>query len=237
MSEDCLFLNVFTKPQVGEKNKAVMVWFYGGGFSMGDSATPLYIGSKLAATQDVVVVTINYRMNVFGFPGAPTLPDQNLGILDQRLAVEWVRDNIVGFGGDPKRITIFGESAGSMSVDYYAYAWLDDPIVNGFISQSGTSMMTDQDYDYRKLVQLRNDAWYEMTQKLGCGGQDKGDETVKCAQGKAWQQVQAAIPGNKGQANVFQTGFGPIPDEKVLPNNYYARAKAGKLIMKVELSE
>jgi cholinesterase len=232
MSEDCLFLNVFTKPQVGEKNKAVMVWFYGGGFSIGDSATPVYIGSKLAANQDVVVVTVNYRMNVFGFPGAPTLPNQNLAILDQRMAVEWVRDNIAGFGGDPKRITIFGESAGAISVDYYAYAWLEDPIINGLIAQSGTAMMLEDSYKPEAVVKIRSDTWYNMTQKLGCGGEDKGDETVQCSQKKTWQQIQAALPGSNGEIG-FATGFGPIPDDKILRSDYFARAKAGKLILKV----
>lgn len=200
---------------------------------MGDAATPLYIGSKLAETQDVVVVSINYRTNIFGFPGAPTLPNQNVGILDQRMAVEWVRDNIAGFGGDPNRITIFGESAGSMSVDYYAYAWLDDPIVNGFISQSGTAMMSEPEYRFQDLIDLRTKSWYTLTEKLGCGGSDRGPETVKCAQMKTVKEIQAAMPVDTGSANVFRGGFGPVPDDKVLPNDYYARARAGKLIMQV----
>src|ERR1700712_1809910 len=102
-SEDCLFVNVWTKPQDGEKKKAVLLWIYGGAFTMGDSAFPSTNGASLASLQDLVVVSINYRVNVFGFPSAPTLPTQNPGLRDIRLAVEWLRDNIVNFGGDPER--------------------------------------------------------------------------------------------------------------------------------------
>ncbi|KAK2601881.1 hypothetical protein QQS21_004568 [Conoideocrella luteorostrata] len=119
-SEDCLFLNVYAPgdASVGD-NKAVMVWFYGGGFVFGSGAIPSYDGSSLAANQDVIVVTFNYRTNVFGFPGSPEIPktQQNLGLLDQRLALDWVQRNIAAFGGDPQRVTIFGQSAGSGSVD------------------------------------------------------------------------------------------------------------------------
>jgi len=107
--EDCLTLNVWSKPQTGEKAKAVLVWIYGGGFGSGNSRNPAYNGARLANDNDVVVVSVNYRVNIWGFPRAPFLPDQNLGLLDQRLGLEWIRDNIEAFGGDPKRITIFGQ--------------------------------------------------------------------------------------------------------------------------------
>lgn len=95
-SEDCLFANVWTPIAAGTDlssmpKKAVMFWIFGGGFSLGDSST--YDGSSLAASQDVVVVSANFRTNVFGFPGAPDLPDQNVGLLDQRLTLEWTRDS------------------------------------------------------------------------------------------------------------------------------------------------
>ena len=81
----------------------------------------------------------SYRVNVFGFPGLPGI-DQNLGLLDQRMAIEWVRNNIRAFGGDPTRITLFGESVGGTSIDYYSFAYKDDPIVSGLIAESGTSI-------------------------------------------------------------------------------------------------
>lgn len=116
--EDCLTLNVWTKPQAGEgeEKKAVLVFIHGGSFISGSSRVPVYNGQHIAGNQDVVLVTLNYRLNIWGFPGAPG-KTQNLGLLDQRLALEWVRDNIAGFGGDPDRITVFGQSAGGGSVD------------------------------------------------------------------------------------------------------------------------
>lgn len=115
-SEDCLTLNLWTKPQSGETGKAVLIWIYGGGYTSGTTNTTAYNGKYLADTEDVIVVTVNYRVGFFGLPGNPD-GRTNLGLLDQRLAVEWVRDNIAAFGGDPDRITLFGQSAGGSSVD------------------------------------------------------------------------------------------------------------------------
>jgi cholinesterase len=93
VGEDCLTLNVWTKPQEGSKTKAVMIWIYGGGFGSGKSSTPTYNGARLADEHDVVVVSVNYRVNAFGFPRA-FFPgaDLNPGLLDQRVGVEWARD-------------------------------------------------------------------------------------------------------------------------------------------------
>ncbi|KAF7591161.1 hypothetical protein BBP40_001935 [Aspergillus hancockii] len=102
-SEDCLTLNVFAPASVQEGSKAVLFWLFGGGFSFSTGSLPLYDGTSFAANQDVVVVTINYRTNVFGFPGSLDLPEH--------LALDWVQRNIAVFGGDPARVTIFGESA------------------------------------------------------------------------------------------------------------------------------
>ena len=86
--EDCLYLNVWTKPQSGSKKKPVLVWIYGGGFNTGGTNNTAYNGQHWADEEDVVFVNFNYRLNIFGFPGAPDL-EQNVGLLDQRLAIEW----------------------------------------------------------------------------------------------------------------------------------------------------
>ena len=118
-SEDCLYLNVWT--QCIEGKRPVLLWIHGGGFYLGAGSQSIYDGQHLA-TRDVVVVTINYRMGPFGFVHLDTPTDGaipatgNEGILDQVAALEWVRDNIANFGGDPDNVTIFGESAGGMSV-------------------------------------------------------------------------------------------------------------------------
>jgi para-nitrobenzyl esterase len=119
--EDCLTLNVWTPSLEG--SRPVMVWVHGGGFTTGSGAAPLYRGAALADGGDVVVVTINYRLGILGFLGYPDLVDDqaggaaaNWGLLDQVAALQWVKENISAFGGDPANVTLFGESAGGMSV-------------------------------------------------------------------------------------------------------------------------
>lgn len=122
-SEDSLTLNVWT-PALDDAARPVLVWIHGGGFTTGSGATPWYDGSRTARGGDVVVVTINYRLGALGFlylaevDGATEAhaSSGNTGILDQVAALEWVRDNIAAFGGDPGNVTVFGESAGAMSV-------------------------------------------------------------------------------------------------------------------------
>ncbi len=119
--EDCLYLNVWT-PGLDNRKRPVLVWIHGGGFSGGTGGTPIYDGTALASRGDAVVVTINYRLGALGFvnlnevTGGRVAATGNEGLLDQVKALEWVRDNIEAFGGDPDRVTIFGESAGGMSV-------------------------------------------------------------------------------------------------------------------------
>jgi len=124
MSEDCLYLNVWTAAKSNKEHRPVMVWIHGGGLTRGSGAVPFYDGEALAK-KGVVLVTINYRLGVFGFFAHPELSKEsdrnasgNYALLDQIAALEWVHKNIQAFGGDPKRVTIFGESAGSWSVNY-----------------------------------------------------------------------------------------------------------------------
>ncbi|MBW2393696.1 MAG: carboxylesterase/lipase family protein [Deltaproteobacteria bacterium] len=119
--EDCLYLNVYT-PAADAESRPVMVWIHGGGFAIGSASQVIYDGAPLARRGDVVVVTINYRLGPLGFlhlaDECPGLEDAvgNLGLRDQVAALEWVQENIAAFGGDPQNVTIFGESAGGMSV-------------------------------------------------------------------------------------------------------------------------
>ena len=119
--EDCLTLNVWT-PKADGRGRPVLVWIHGGAFAIGSSAQPIYDGTALATRGDAVVVTINYRLGPLGFLRLTDITEGripatgNEGLLDQLLALEWVRDNIERFGGDPANVTIFGESAGGMSV-------------------------------------------------------------------------------------------------------------------------
>jgi para-nitrobenzyl esterase len=119
VSEDCLYLNVWTGAKSASEKRPVMVWIYGGGYNTGSGSQPDYDGEALAK-KGAVVVTINYRLGVFGFFSYPELTREsdrrgagNFGLLDSIAALQWVQKNIAAFGGDPKRVTIFGESAGA----------------------------------------------------------------------------------------------------------------------------
>ena len=120
--EDCLVLNVFTPALSGGRNRPVMVWLHGGGFSSGSGSTPILDGTSLARSGDVVVVTINHRLNVFGFTylgeaaGSDFASSGGVGLLDIVAALQWVRSNIDRFGGDPNLVTIFGQSGGGRKV-------------------------------------------------------------------------------------------------------------------------
>jgi carboxylesterase type B len=121
-SEDCLSLNVWT-PQGGaaDARLPVMVFIYGGSFAAGASSYPLYDGAYLAANKDVIIVSFNYRVGVLGFLATDSLRG-NYGFMDQQLALSWVQKNIRGFGGDPAKVTLFGESAGAMSVGLHVFS-------------------------------------------------------------------------------------------------------------------
>lgn len=146
-SEDCLTLNVWTPRLSGSAPKPVMVWLHGGGFQFGTSATPTYDGSLLAA-QDVVVVSLNYRLGVFGFLATQQFDDESgssgaWGLLDQVAALQWVQQNIKQFGGDPRKVTLFGESAGAHSVGMLMASSRSRGIFSKAIIQSGATWDTE----------------------------------------------------------------------------------------------
>jgi para-nitrobenzyl esterase len=145
VSEDCLYLNVWTPVSSASERLPVLVWIYGGGGVSGSSAEPIYDGNALAK-RGVVVVSMNYRVNIFGWFAHPELSREsphhasgNYGSLDQLAAIQWVKNNIAQFGGDPARITIFGESGGSRSVNFLAASPLLKGLVRGAIAESHTT--------------------------------------------------------------------------------------------------
>jgi para-nitrobenzyl esterase len=144
-SEDCLYLNVWTPAKSEKDQLPVLVWIYGGGFSSGSTAEPWYDGKKLAQ-KGVVFVSIAYRVGPLGFLAHPALNNEtpehtsgNYGLLDQIAGLKWVQKNIAAFGGDPKKVTIFGESAGGISVSMLCASPLAKGLFRGAISQSGGS--------------------------------------------------------------------------------------------------
>ncbi|KAJ7727265.1 carboxylesterase [Mycena metata] len=217
IGEDCLTLNIWSKHATSslrstDPGKAVMVFFYGGRFAIGGTNNSFYNGQYLADSEDVVVVTINYRTNIFGFPGAPG-EIQNVGLLDQRLALEWVRTNIAEFTGDPARITIFGQSAGGVSVDYHSFAFADDPIAAGLISHSGTALSF-----IPNTAELVARYWRNATVAVGCAngnGDESDEEIMQCMRGKNFSDILAA-------------GAQPTVDNITVFANYAALSNAGK---------
>ena len=138
LSEDCLYLNIWTPAKSAKDRLPVMVWIHGGGFTRGFSGTSSYNGEPLAH-KGAIIVTINYRLGIFGFFAHPDLSAEsghhasgNYALLDQIAALQWVQKNIAAFGGDPARVTIFGESAGSWAVN----ALMASPLAKGLFQRA-----------------------------------------------------------------------------------------------------
>jgi para-nitrobenzyl esterase len=146
MSEDCLYLNVWTSAKSGNEKLPVLVYIFGGGFQNGDGSEPRYDGESMAR-QGMVAVSVNYRTNIFGFFVHPELTKEsphhaagNYGLLDQVAALQWVQRNIAAFGGDPTRVTVAGESAGSISVSALMASPLSRNLMAGAIGESGAAI-------------------------------------------------------------------------------------------------
>jgi para-nitrobenzyl esterase len=145
VGEDCLYLNVWTAAKSAKERRPVMVWVHGGGYTRGSGSTATYDGDVLA-NKGAVVVTINYRLGIFGFFAHPELTKESdvhssgdYGLLDMVAALEWVQKNIAAFGGDPKRVTIFGESAGSSAVNFLMASPLAKGLFQRVIGESGAN--------------------------------------------------------------------------------------------------
>ena len=154
MTEDCLYLNVYSAAQPGDE-RPVMVWIHGGGLTLGWAYQGMYEGTALAS-RDVVLVSINYRLGALGFLAHPELTAEsgrsgNYGLLDQIKALEWVRDNIGSFGGDPDNVTIFGESAGGTSVN----ALVASPLAKGLVHKAISQSAWISDTNYAHLDQAK----------------------------------------------------------------------------------
>ncbi|PLB35947.1 alpha/beta-hydrolase [Aspergillus candidus] len=227
LDEDCLSVNVWTKPQHGDRKKAVLFWIYGGDFKSGSSHTLTYDGSTLADENDLIVVTPNTRVNVFGYSGAPGQP-WNVGLRDTRLALEWTRDNIAAFGGDPARITVGGISSGGLTADMLAYSNLHDPIAHGYIPHSGIAssyLATGAQNDQEDATA----AWYNLSSTVGCGDADSfPDTTVACMRAKPYPDLLAAMQ----QHPTVQLKFRPVEDDDTVPRGFATLGQRGRFAHK-----
>ena len=143
LSEDCLYLNVWTAAKNSQEKRPVFVWIYGGGLSSGSAACAIYDGQEMAK-KGVIFVSLNYRVGVFGFMAHPELSKEsgknasgNYGFLDQMAALRWIQQNIAAFGGNPNNVTIAGQSAGSFSVNALVASPLAKGLFHKAIAESG----------------------------------------------------------------------------------------------------
>ncbi len=207
-SEDCLFLSIWkpaNQDPAGTKKLPVLLWIYGGGFAQGAS-NPNDGVDFVSNQKDVMVVSFNYRLNIFGFPTTPAVERKNVGLLDQRAAVEWVAANIAAFGGDPERIVLAGQSAGAISVAVYAFAYPGDPIVKGLITMSG-----------QPETNLKDDgaSWRQVAEKTECRNGNRTRE-LECMMEVPPRRLKRGI----SSANIIEygdlTGGSPTVDNKTL---------------------
>lgn len=220
-SEDCLYLNIWTPAKSAEDKLPVLVWIYGGGFSFGSTAEPGYTG-EILAKKGVVYVSIAYRVGQLGFLAHPELSAENpnhvsgnYGLLDQIAGLQWIQKNIAAFGGDPNKVTIFGESAGGISVSMLCASPLAKGLFHGAISQSGGSFGPTRKITYpgenmKTLADAEADG-VAYAEKLGA---------------KSIAELRA-IPADKLPLGMGMGGGWPITDGYVLPDNQIRMYEAG----------
>jgi para-nitrobenzyl esterase len=212
MGEDCLALNVFT-PSLGSGNRPVMVWLHGGGFSGGSGNWLLYDGTNLARKEDVVVVSVTHRLNLFGFlhladlgAGEKWTRATNAGILDLVAALRWVRDNIGAFGGNPQNVTIFGQSGGGSKVTTLMAMPEAKGLFHRAIAQSGAQLRGATRENATRAAE-------QFLAKLGLA-----KTQLDQLQQMPWQKLRAAFD----EARIQGLGSGPVVDGRVLPRDQWS---------------
>lgn len=224
MSEDCLYLNIWVPSSQRPHNLSVMVWIYGGGFYSGSSSLDVYDGRYLAYTEKVVVVSMNYRVGAFGFlalHGSSEAPG-NVGLLDQRLALQWVQDNIHFLGGNAKQVTIFGESAGGASVGMHLLSPGSRSLFSRAIMQSGvpnSPWATVSPAEARRRATL-------LAKLVGCLN-NNDTEMVDCLRNRHPQELIDQEWQVLPYSSLFRFSFVPVIDGMVLPDTPDAMLSSG----------
>ena len=227
-NEDCLYLNVWSTAKSPDAGLPVMVWIHGGSYTTGAGSQSMYDGKNLAR-QDVVVVTINYRLGPLGFLSHPLLSQEspngvsgNYGLLDQIAALKWVKKNIRSFGGDPNRVTVFGESAGAASICSLMISPLAEGLFQQAISESG-SFGDAYPVARENTVEKAEKTGLELTATLGC---DKAENVLAAMRQKTADDIVNAAYKNY-DAN-GGTKYRPVEDGWVIPGNPWSLFTAGK---------
>ncbi len=221
-SEDCLYLNIWTPAKSDKERVPVLVWIYGGGFSFGSTSDPVHNGEHLAR-KGVVLVSIAYRVGQLGFLAHPELsaenPDKvsgNYGLLDMIAGLQWIRKNIAAFGGDPGKVTIFGESAGAIAVSMLCASPLASGLFHGAISQSGGS-----------FGPTRTTTYPGENMKTLQQAEQEGVEYVRNAGAASIADLRKIEP-DKLPMGMGMGGAWPIVDGVVIPDDQYLLYEAGK---------
>ncbi|PQE33368.1 hypothetical protein CJF32_00006660 [Rutstroemia sp. NJR-2017a WRK4] len=227
--EDCLSLSIWAPLYVNPKEKLpVVVWIYGGGLQTGGSSVPYQDPSKwIERTKSHIVVSIQYRLNIFGFPNAPGLEAQNLGFLDQRAAVEWLRENIAVFGGDPEQMILWGQSAGALSTDVYNYAYPDDPIVQGFICNSGNALLfpSVDDPTYSNFTFVASH--FNCSSPSG-----SAEDLLSCMRKVPAADIESFLKSYSDSQAAPALSFSATVDNTIVFSNYTSRLLAGNVSSK-----
>jgi para-nitrobenzyl esterase len=229
ISEDCLYLNLWTPAKSAAAKLPVFVWVYGGAFNSGSGQVPIYDGNGLAA-KGLVVVNFNYRVGILGFLAHPELTAESghhasgdYGLLDQVAALRWVRDNIAAFGGDPDRVTVAGQSAGSMSVHFLTASPLAKGLFQGAIEESGGSGVGPTGggpmMGSRTLADAEADGARFATAKGAAGLRD--------LRAMSWQKLVEPVAGAPQGSGGMR--FSPIVDGYFLPEAPFEAMLHGKL--------
>ena len=234
-SEDCLFVNVWSPEPAPAKALPVMVFIHGGGFIGGAGSNGLYDGTKLAATRNVVMVTLNYRLGALGFLAHSALAAEDpangtgtYGLQDQRAALQWVKKNIRAFGGDPENVTLFGESAGGFSVTMHLASPGSAGLFHRAIIQSGATPAWERLPTVAE-IEAKTAA---LGTALGCA-----EPVVACLRGKPFQDVTAGLkrlappPGGLFQGASKTPVWSPVMDGVFLPEQPSARYASGKVTL------
>ena len=223
-SEDCLYLNIWTPAKSATEKLPVLVWIYGGGFNGGATSYPVHDGAKLA-TRGVVLVSLAYRVGVLGFFAHPELSAEspqrvsgNYGLLDMIAGLQWISRNIEAFGGDPGRVTIFGESAGGIAVSMLCASPMAKGLFHGAISQSGGSFGPS-----------RKDPQPGENMRVLADAEASGVEFAKAAGTSSIKELRALAPEKLLEARRGQRGMAwPIVDGRVIPGDQYTLYEAGR---------
>ncbi|KAG8821374.1 hypothetical protein FRC19_007875 [Serendipita sp. 401] len=239
-SEDCLYLNVWSSPAPAARPSArpVFVWIYGGGWNSGSASFSVNdLTTWARAHPEIVFVSINYRLNLFGYPNTPAItnPDTNAGLRDQRLAVEWVYKNIAAFGGDPTHIVLGGQSAGSASISGYLYAYPYNSLIKGAILMSGQAPLqtTPPPVPIPGVPSQGPNPFPGIAETVGCplSGTNNGTHTKReylaqldCVRQKSTTELTDAVT----QLGVL--GFSPLVDNQTVftVSESKSRGRAGR---------